>query len=56
MKKYEVTIEESVSYRVLIRADSEDEARETGLEAHNDGLSSEVDSTSPEVTDVSTVR
>jgi hypothetical protein len=47
--RYFVTITESVEYRILVDADSEDEAREQAIDAHNDGLSSEVDSREPVV-------
>lgn len=47
--KYEATVTETTTYRMLIIADSEDDARANALAMHEEGVDTEIDSGPVEV-------
>ena len=56
MNRWEVTITEPVTYRTVVEAETEDEARVFAMEDHQDGIDTEVDNGPAEVESVREVR
>lgn len=53
--KYRVTLTETVTYEVQVEADTEEQAKELALEAHEDGTDSETDNGPVEIESVELV-